>query len=222
MKPRSDDWSLGLDSFLDIVTNVIGFLVLVALIAAISSQNMAILLSTPIVRAPPAGSERVLFECRHNRILQIDEDKIHQNIRDALRQSKPTGGSKRDISELPALLQQADVGDAFYRARAEVLREGTSSMAAKLVLIFEPRSAEQGEPIEALRQPTSSFAAFIRSVDAKKHFAYFIVRQDSFEVFREARQIARDHGLAVGWAPQPLDEELRFTEGGAFGGDVQN
>ena len=108
------------------------------------------------------------------------------------------------------------------------LRQGGNSERShageklKLVLIYEPRSAEQGEAIASLQQPSSPYAALIRSLDAKKHFAYFIVRQDSFDVFREARKIAHDHGLAIGWAPQPLDEGLRFTEGGAFGGEVQN
>ena len=85
MKPQSDDWSVGLDSFLDIVTNAIGFLVLVALLVAISSQNMSVLLSTPLLRPPPAGTTRVLFECRGNRILRIDEDAIDRNIIEALR-----------------------------------------------------------------------------------------------------------------------------------------
>jgi len=211
-----------LDSFLDIVTNVIGFLVLVALMAAIGSQNMSVLLGTPIVRAPPAGATRVLFECRHNRILRIDEDKINQSIHECLRQRGPAGDSKLGISEIPALLQQADAGDVSYRVRAEVRRDGTSANEPKLDLIYEPRAAQQGESIEASRQAASAYVKCVRSLDAKKHFAYFIVRQDSFEVFREARKIARDHGLAIGWAPQPLAEELRFTEDGNFGKDVQD
>ncbi len=222
MKLRSDDWSLDLDSFLDIVTNAIGFLMLVALLAAISSQNMSVLLATPVLRPPPPGTTRVLFECRGNRILRIDQDTIHRNIREAVRRHPRAPGAKPGITEIPAVFQQADIGDAFYRVRAEMEREGTAAKEAELVLIYERRSAEHGEVIESLRQPSSTYRALIRSLDANKHFAYFIVRQDSFEVFREARTIAREHGLAIGWAPQPLAEELRFSETGAFGRDVQN
>lgn len=222
MKLRTDEWSLDLDSFLDIVTNAIGFLVLVALLTAISSQNMSVLLSTPVLRAPPSGTERVLFECRGNRILRIDEDAINNNIREVFRRRPSTTGSKPDISQIPTLLQQADAGDAFYRARAEMEREGAAAKEPELVLIYEPRAAVQGEAIESVRQSSSPYRAFIRSLGARQYYAYFIVRQDSFEVFREARAVARDHGLAVGWVPKPLTEELRFSEGGALGGEIQN
>jgi hypothetical protein len=219
VKPRVDEWSLGLDSFLDIVTNVIGFLVLVALLAAIGSQNMSVLLGTPIIRAAPAGAARVLFECRHNRVQQIDDETINRTILQALRPLRTESGAQLDISQLPAVLQQTDVGDAFYRARAKVEQQAG---AAELVLIYEPRSARQGEPLDDLRLPTSRYGAIIRSLDPQKHFVYFIVRQDSFEVFREARALARDQGLAVGWNPILLDEELRFGEGGVLGKEVQN
>jgi hypothetical protein len=215
VKRQEDDWAVGLDSLLDVVTNAIGFLVLVALLTALDSQNMSILLGTPLVREPPSGTQRVLFECRHSRIVQIDEAAIHQNIRQHLGRYMPRPGTPPDLAQIQAILQRADAGNRFYRVHADIRDQ-------ELAFVYEPRADDQGETLEAIRQPSSQYATAIRTADPKKHFAYFIVRQDSFELYREARQIARDHGLAVGWAPHADGEELRFSEKGAFGDDVQD
>ena len=49
MRDRSEDVELSLDSFLDIVTNVIGVMVLIAVIAVVSAQNITISLGTPVL-----------------------------------------------------------------------------------------------------------------------------------------------------------------------------
>lgn len=216
MKPRPDDWSLGLDSFLDIVTNVIGFLVLVALLAAVGSQHMSVSLDPPILRQPPAGTSRVLFECRDSRVVRVDEANINQSIKEQIQQRRPQSGAKITAADVSAILHEADAGDQYYRVRAEVGNDG------ELVRIFEPRSSRQGETLEGLDRPSSQFSSLVRGLDPKKKYAFFIVRPDSFEVFRRARKIARDHGLAVGWDPLESNVPMRFSKSGKSGIGTQN
>ena len=141
----------------------------------------------------------MLFECRGNRIVRIDEEQIQKSIQQCVTEYEKRTGSKPDLHDLPARFEQNDVGDEYYRIAAEVLLDD-------LVLIHEPRSEEQGETLSKIRGGSSNYADYVRSLDAKKYFAYFIVKEDSFEAFRTARKIARDHGLATGWHPHRNEE----------------
>ena len=52
-------------------------------------------------------------------------------------------------------------------------------------------------------------------------FAYFVVHDDSFEVFRKARDLARERGVAVGWHPVEGRAPLRLAVNGSLGKRIQ-
>ncbi len=50
---------------------------------------------------------------------------------------------------------------------------------------------------------------------------YFVVHDDSFELFRRARQIVRSRGIATGWHPVEGHAPLRLTASGSLGRRIQ-
>ena len=52
-------------------------------------------------------------------------------------------------------------------------------------------------------------------------FAYFVVHDDSFEVFGKARDILRARGVSVGWHPVEGRSPLRLSAIGSLGKRVQ-
>jgi len=227
MKHREDETSLSLNSFLDIMTNVVGVMVLVAVLAVVSSQHIALSLGTPILRDAPEDAERMLFECRRNRVVFLDENKIDEAILAYVEDYAEQYGEKPDVEELPEMFEAKDVGDEFYRVKVELsegirIEDGNVYIGSFPDWIYEPRKEKQGERMMELRRDDSNFAKVVRELNSEDHWVFFIVYQDSFEVFRMAREIARRQGLAIGWHPMKNGKEIRFSGSGGIGGETMD
>ena len=77
--------------------------------------------------------------------------------------------------------------------------------------VFIPRPDVEGESITQIRQPGSLFYRILSQTDPQKQFFYFIVRSDSYDIFREARKLAWEKNVEVGWTPKPKDEIILFS-----------
>ena len=71
---------------------------------------------------------------------------------------------------------------------------------ATVVKIVRKKSAIT-ESVGKLAEVGSQFQQELKKLNKKKSYVVFLVRKDSFEVFRQARQIAWQQGLQVGWQP---------------------
>jgi chromosome segregation ATPase len=69
-----------------------------------------------------------------------------------------------------------------------------------------------GESTNEITESNSEFQTKLSRLDPTKHYIYFIVRKDSFEVFQKAREIAWKMGFKVGW--EPLEEAIYAGRGG--------
>lgn len=214
MRRSREESTLNFDSLLDILSNVVGLMILVAVVTVLNSRDITISLGTPILQDPPADAQRILFECRDNRVVYVDDVTIDRQIVQRIGAYQKKHGRRPSRRELPDVFRQADVGSKHYRVQAEIGRSGT-------FFVYEPRRPEWGETIAALHGPKSEYTDLLGSLDPKEHFVFFIVRNDSFEVFRAARRMARQRGLATGWHPHPVGEPLRFQPGGAAGDQIQ-
>ncbi len=69
------------------------------------------------------------------------------------------------------------------------------------------REGEHGESGQAIRQPDSELRELIADLDPASEYAAFLVRPDSFEVFRAAREVLWEHRaeLEIGWEPLPQE-----------------
>jgi hypothetical protein len=214
MRRRRDDAALSFDSLLDILSNVVGLMILVAVVTVLNSQDITISLGMPILQDPPAGAERVLFECHDNRVVFVDEQAIDTSISRCIRAYKKKHGRGPASRELPKLFERENLGSSNYRVEAEVDSGAT-------VFVYQLREPDLGETVAELHRPESEYARILGSLDPRKHFVFFIVRDDSFEAFRAARRMARARELATGWHPRPRGEPLRFRPGGAAGDQIQ-
>jgi hypothetical protein len=218
VKSQDDDVPLAF-FFLDTVSNLIGVMVLIAVLVAVSSEHVEVSLGTPILQAPPPDSRRVLFECRRDRVVRINDEKLKARVRNCLRDYAPRNGSTLTPTDIREALAQTDIGDEYYRVHAEPLplppaKDGQTVPAVDMVRwIYEPRREEQGESRRSLDED-SEYARIIAALNPQQDWAYFIVRTRDFEVFRAAREIARKRGLATGWFPQDDDGPLYFSARG--------
>jgi hypothetical protein len=124
-----------------------------------------------------------------------------------------------ELLALPALFEEHDVGNEFYRIRLHI-EQGLALTEDGLVTVkfrtftYEPRSPVQGESLAEIRRPGSDYETLLSASDPTTHYVFFFVQSDSFEAFRAARRIARSRGFPTGWEPRGPGEPLCFGPGG--------
>jgi hypothetical protein len=206
----SDEILFSLDSFLDIVTNVVGVLVLVAMVTVLSAGNISVPSGATAMAAPKPTAARLLFECAGDEVFFVDEE---GNGRRVLDEVSRTGDRAISRNDLVTLLDNKDVGDATHRVRADELSRG-------LAWIYALRSGVHGERAADLDRAESAFRKKLAGLP-RGGFAYFVVHDDSFEIFRKARDIARQRGVSVGWHPVEGRTPVRLSANGSLGKRIQ-
>jgi hypothetical protein len=203
--------TLSLDSFLDIVTNVVGVLILVALVTVLGAGDVSVASGVAARPAPEAGASRVLFECTEEGVFFVDEQGTAEIVAGLARHT--WGDEPPTADKLVTLLEGRDVGSDLYRVRAEQTADG-------LVWTYRRRAGASGESASALQSADSAFQKKLGEL-AGGGFAYFVVRGDGFESFRRAREIAHARGIATGWLPLVRSEPIRLSARGGLGRRVQ-
>jgi hypothetical protein len=229
-----DEAPFSLDSFLDIVTNVVGVLVLVAIVTVVSAGNISVPSGATAMTAPQVSAERALFHCVGDRVYFVDEEGNGKRVLDAVsglatpkepevvaprygyrhgRRYARTSAGDAARHQLVALLNEKDVGDETYRVRAEELSDG-------LAWLYSLRDEAHGERAEDLDRTDSGVRKHLAAL-GRGGFAYFVVNDDSFEAFKKAREVARAMGVSVGWHPVEGKKPLRLSAVGSLGKRVQ-
>jgi hypothetical protein len=210
-KPRGNDEApFSLDSFLDIVTNVVGVLVLVAVVTVLSAGNISVPSGATAMAAPRPSATRVLFECSGGEVFFVDEEGNGARVLDEVRHASDPRPTRNG---LVSLLEAQDVGDATHRVRAEELPRG-------IAWIYALRPEARGEGVAALERADSAFRSKLAALP-RGGFAYFVVHDDSFEIFGKARDMARARGVAVGWHPVEGHAPVRLSAIGSLGRRIQ-
>jgi hypothetical protein len=205
----NDEILFSLDSFLDIVTNVVGVLVLVAMVTVVSAGKISVPSGATAATAAKPTATRLLFECSHDEVFFVDEE---GNGRRVLEEASHVGAHpSRNV--LAEMLEANDVGDATHRVHVDTTERNLS-------WVYTLRPDARGEGASDLDREGSDFRRRLGGIEGSG-FAYFVVHDDSFEVFRKARDLARTRGIAVGWHPVEGHASLRLSANGSLGKRTQ-
>lgn len=208
---RDEDAALSLDSFLDIVTNVVGVLILVAVVTVLGAGDIGVSAGASALAPPRRTAARVMFELSGDEVFFVDEAAHGERVKAAvtLEHGEKPFGAQAVVN----LLEERDIGDALYRVRGEVLPEGLS-------WIYDLRPGVRGEPGAVIESRSSVFQGKLDELEPGG-FVYLVVHDDSFDVLRKARDIARERGIAVGWHPVEGRQSLRLSGAGSLGKRIQ-
>jgi hypothetical protein len=199
-----------LDAFLDIVTNVVGVLVLVAIVTVLSAGNISVPSGATATTVTRPSATRLLFECAGGQVYFVDEA---GNGRRVLEEVKATGDQAISADKLVALLDEQDVGDTTHRVRADRVDRGVA-------WVYALRPGARGESVADLEREDSAFRKQIAGLE-RGGFAYFVVHDDSFEIFGKARELARARGISIGWHPVEGQGPVRLSAVGSLGKRIQ-
>lgn len=208
MRPRQRNSlvsAAGLDSFVDIVMNVMGALFFMVIYVGLSSHGLVGKITTPV--GTPSQTKPVFIECRNNTVFKPDIDELLNRSVSTL--SQCVGPDFSRIPRCEELLNQKPVTNRYYIARPRALKcPGISGPYASATL--DMMAGSLGENSYEIQSPDSAFQRELKRLDPKRQHVVFMVRADSFAAFQAARSLARKRGFRAGWEP--------FEKSGTLGG----
>jgi hypothetical protein len=232
-RPKAGDPELLLVSFCDIVTVITAALFMTMVITIQEAMRVPVLKGAPrasravAVRpamvqqgdsmsestgvdggsAPVAITKKpVYYECRQQMVFPVNYAELFQEMRNA--RGKMIGsndGGKKDAASLLSMLQGQSVGDDYYIVHQSILIPNEMTLQPRKDAVSETEADLQSKE-------KSKFFASLRGLDNTKQYVVFLVRDDSFKIFRECRRIVNEEGFESGW------EYLDDTQPIKFGG----
>jgi hypothetical protein len=190
-------------SFCDIVTITTAALFFCLLVTVQEAVKIPVFRPTP--RAKNTSKQGIMFECRTNELFFVDTAGLQDQVEKLMSTLNP-GVRGGDIESFLKALQGQEVGNVYYKVDPRYLLVGKMGL--------EARPGVAGETMAEMDDTSSKFQAILSQLDKKKQYIAFLVRDDSFNIFRKARKIADEAGFDTGWELLGIDEPIMFGEGG--------
>jgi len=212
-----------LDSFLDVMTNLVGVLMFISLFVSLVAVEAGTVIRTPLVSA----SDKIprFFEIREDKVTYIDYEAIDHQMEKFLNSlpncEQPKKANSFDDSLSDDYVKELDLFEKCLMKNSEILktfRARTNYYQVSLVdldaLLYKPLENVEGESLAELERSYSEFNQHLSELNPETDYLAFVVRPDSFETFRRVREIARRAGFDVGWEPSSSDTPIIFGSAG--------
>ena len=197
--------AIDLSSFTDLMTCILGVLVLIILLTGIDASQITVLVSTP---KEGLGDDKspVFFECRNKQLFQISIDELKKAC-----DAKTEELKERVAGDQTEFLKQA--------AQTSMELEGqrldyTFALLGKYVLTPVPDA--KGYVMERYLRETDEmwYGSRLAKINPETQFVCFLVRPDSFKIFQQARALAWLRGISVACELQDEKNPIMIGPGG--------
>jgi len=204
MAKRERGSSVNLDSFLDIMTCMLGILVLMILLTGIDASQIKVLVPTPMEQ--PTDKRPIFIECRSNELFRISMDDITKRVYDELAALSEKAQGNQEV--FAQLLEQAVVQTDAYEV------DVTFALIGQFAL--RPLPGVQGYRLESVARETNRdwFGQILNEVNTDEEIITFLVRDDSYPVFKKARALAWLRNVDVSCELLDTTEPIKFGLGG--------
>jgi hypothetical protein len=202
-RKRKSEPELLIVSFCDIVTITTAALFFCLIVTVQEAVKIPVFKPTPLAKV--SSKQGIFFECRNDQLFFVDKIGLDGQVEELMSKLNP-GLRGGDLESLLKAIQRQDVGNAYYKIDPRYLLVGQMGL--------EPRTGVLGEEAGDFANPNSQYRSMLSLLDKDKQYIAFLVRDDSFNVFRKARQVADSLGLDTGWELLGVGEPIKFGEGG--------
>ncbi len=144
MAKRKRGNSISLDSFLDIMTCLVGLLVLIIILTALDASQVRVLIPTPLEDREAFSKYRPIYiECRNDQLFRVPVEDLRQQANARLREIASTAAG-----DIAALLQA--VGESRIVTDSYEVEIGTGF---KDEIFIKPIAASQGYAMPTYTKP---------------------------------------------------------------------
>jgi biopolymer transport protein ExbD len=197
---KSQGASVNLDSFLDIMTCLVGVLVLIIILTGIDAAQIKVLIPTPMEYST---DKRPLFiEIRNNEMYRVPVDELQTKANEALRSI--TQQAQGNVEQVLMLMNKAEVGTDIYRVDLSFFLTGQFAIV--------PIAGVPGYPLPAWDKegPSDWYGSILMGMNKEQEMVTFLVRDDSFRLFKEARHLAWMQKIDVSYELLGSDDVIKF------------
>ena len=161
-------------------------------------------------RTPPmahTGSKLpVFFECRAGQVFYIDKVELDEKVEKMLYALSPHMRSG-DPNGFVRAINSNEVGNAYYKVMPSYL--------LAMIMAIEPKPGVRGDDSNSIKESSSKFQSCLKKCNPNTQHLLFLVRSDSFSIFRQAREIADQLGFDVNFEILNDGEPIKFGNGGS-------
>jgi hypothetical protein len=197
---KKGDPELLLVSFCDILTISISALFMATIVTVFEATKVPELSMTP--RTIETTKQPVFFECRSNELFAVDLGGLQEQLETVLKTVDPEASRRGWSEQILKVIQGRQITNRYYRVNTAFLLTGHVAL--------EPVPNVSGEPSEQVGNAAGRFQSVLRNLDFNSQYLVFLVRDDSFSIFRKARQVADDANFDTSWELLGSGEAIKF------------
>ena len=216
MKAHAETADIGMDSFLDIVTNVIGVLILIACAIALQVKNFVPPKNPPIFEDAPKEMESKFFLCVDGRCEMTSERT--ELILEKVRKASIAKFDNKD--KWDELFEDRNLIYNWNNSTHRSIVQSKNRLWDKIIAYCNGRDDWDDEfQVKMVRSkndliqlkfemkqkdtdPVESFKQTLETLDNSKHYISIWVDKESYVTFRKIRDVLRTKGFRFGWDPK--------------------
>ena len=196
---------MDLSSFTDLMTCILGVLVLIILLTGIDASQITVLVATPKEMQTDDKSP-VFFECRKNQLFHISVEELKKacDAKTQELQERVAGDENEFLKQAAQTMLELDGQRLDY----------TYALMGKFVLLPIPDA--EGYKFESQMNETADkwYGSRLANIDPTTQFICFLVRPDSYRVFQRARNMAWIRNINVACELQDEKNPIMIGPGG--------
>lgn len=208
-RKKSEEASISMDSFLDILTCLVGVLMLIIIMTSIDASQTKVLIPTPMSQK---SDKKLLFvECRNDQLFPIPLEDMQTQIEQEFNKlDKSLSGNPDEMKE--ALKNLAFETDDYIIDSSYAL-VGQIAVTPKLTSEGDDLSGVNMQTVEGIVVP-GWYGKMLDDADPNSDIITFLVRDDSFKVFKKARALAWVKKIQVAYELLSVNDPIIFGLGG--------
>jgi hypothetical protein len=202
MGKKQRDAGVSLDSFLDILTCLQGVLMLIIITTGIDAAQTKVVVATPIELA---GNERPIFiECRNNQLFRVPVAEAKQAIEQKQLEVMKARRESTNVVDVLEAVGKADIDIGDY------VVDFTRYLSGQIALIPKSDSVGYAFTIAETEGENTWFGRIVSEMDKDNERINFLVRDDSFNIFKLARVVAWTKKIKVTYTLISRSDPLIF------------
>lgn len=207
-KKKTGD-AVNLDSFLDILSCLVGVLILIIILTSIDASQTKILIPTPM--AQKTDKKMLFIECRSNQLFRIDVDAMMTQVNEQFDElDKTLEGTPEEMMQI---IKEKRLESGEY------IVDPSYALIGQLMVTLKPGAVGetlQHVNMEAIGNMTIPgwYGDLLRASNEDSDILTFLVRDDSFQIFKKARAIAWTQNIQASYELLSTGDPIIFGLGG--------
>jgi hypothetical protein len=204
-RKRDRGYMLQLDSLTDISTCMLGCLMMIILLTGIDAAQIKVLIPTPMEHV--TSLKPVFIECRNDELFLVPVAQLQKLAMDEL--NRIAAETKGDTAQMLQKLGESAVQTDEYKVDLTFVLLGQFAVV--------PIPTARGYRLEDISRErlTDWYGRILTGLDRNKEMLTFLVRDDSYKVFKLARALAWNEKVEVSYELLDLDAPVKFGLGGS-------